>query len=455
MIAALESSWIWSTDGWVLLVGVLSACSCALLGNYLVLRKMSLMGDAISHAVLPGLAIAFLITHSRASLPMLIGAIAVGLLTALLTQMVTRYGKVEEGASMGVIFTVLFAIGLILIEKGARHVDLDAGCVLYGNMDFIGLEVLDGSIPTTAITLSIVLAANLLFVGLFYKELKISAFDPALATTLGINANVMHYALMAMVAVTTVANFEAVGSVLVIAMLIVPPVTAHLLTDRLGVMIPLSLLLAAVSAAAARVLVVYAPQLTGLDVTPNTAAMMATLSGALLLVALIGSPRLGLLSRWRNRAALSLQIAREDMLGLLYRAQEEHPRQPEISRTRLLTLLGGGWRSRLALAKLRREGAIDVARTDGGATDAVRLTPIGQSRAAGLIRSHRLWESYLDRHFDLPLDHLHMPAERVEHYISPQMRSQLETDLEDLQRDPHGKRIPEPKTGGESAKPDA
>lgn len=445
MIATVESTWLWQTDGWVVLVGVLSACSCALVGNFLVLRKMSLMGDAISHAVLPGLAIAFLITHSRASAPMLIGAIAVGLLTALLTQVVTRYGRVEEGASMGVIFTILFAFGLILIEQSARHVDLDAGCVLYGNMDTIGLEVLDGSVPTSAITLSIVLAANLLFVGLFYKELKIAAFDPALATTLGINANVMHYALMAMVAVTAVANFEAVGSVLVIAMLIVPPVTAHLLTDRLAVMVPLSVLLAAAAAVASRVLVVYAPSLTGLDVTPNTAAMMASLSGALLLVAVIASPQVGLVSRWRQQALLALQIAQEDMLGLLYRAQEG-PEAAAMSRETLLAATGRGWRPRLALARLRRQGAIEFVGREGGPATHLRLTPRGVAAAAVLVRSHRLWESYLDRHFDLPLDHLHMPAERVEHFISPELSSRLETHLSDAQHDPHGRAIPRPLT---------
>ena len=229
-------------------MGVLSACSCTLLGNYLVLRRMSLMGDAISHAVLPGLAIAFLISHSREPLPMFVGAVVVGALTALLTQAISRYGNVEEGAAMGVVFSILFAIGLILIRQAADHVDLDPSCVLMGNIESIGLDAMVERVPSAAVNLMIVMALNLLFVGLFYKELKICAFDPTLATTLGINSNVMHFALMIMVAITTVANFEIVGSILVIAMLIVPAATAYLLTDRLGVMILLGSLIAIAAA---------------------------------------------------------------------------------------------------------------------------------------------------------------------------------------------------------------
>ena len=135
MVSTLATfSWNWHLDGWIVVAGMLCAMSCALLGNFLVLRRMSMMGDAISHAVLPGLAVAFLITGTRDSLPMFIGAAVVGVLTAVFTQWVNRFGKVEESASMGVVFTALFAIGLILIVRAADSVDLDPGCVLYGTI---------------------------------------------------------------------------------------------------------------------------------------------------------------------------------------------------------------------------------------------------------------------------------------------------------------------------------
>src|SRR5918993_137236 len=167
-------------DTWIVTIGILCAASCALLGNFLVLRRMSMMGDAISHAVLPGLAAAFMITGSRDSVPMFIGAAVVGVLTAVLTQWVARFGKVEESASMGVVFTALFAIGLIMIVRAADKVDLDPGCVLYGATETIAADALGGRVPGAVWKLAAVFGIDLLFIVLFFKELRISSFDPEL-----------------------------------------------------------------------------------------------------------------------------------------------------------------------------------------------------------------------------------------------------------------------------------
>lgn len=439
------NQWNWTLDGWVLVVGVLSACSCTLLGNYLVLRRMSLMGDAISHAVLPGLAIAFLISHSREPLPMFFGAVIAGGFTALLTQAITRYGNVEEGAAMGVVFSILFAIGLILIRQAADHVDLDPSCVLMGNIESVGLDALVERVPSAAVNLMVVMGLNLLFVGLFYKELKICAFDPTLATTLGINANLMHFALMIMVAITTVANFETVGSILVIAMLIVPAAAAHLLTDRLGVMILLSLIIATACAVLGRVLVVLGPGWFGIEASTNTAALMAVIAGMFLALAVFFSPRDGIVSRIYRRTSLSLQIVREDILGFLYRWHElDASVVRAVRRQDVLLALGDSLITRLALRSLVRRSRVHVtAAPDGG--DHLTLSRQGMTEASLLVRSHRLWEAYLAKHFDLPLDHLHMPAERVEHYIDSDMRERLDADLTKQGRDPHGRDIPKEK----------
>ena len=317
----LASSWrlipdlSWQLDGWIIVAGVLCAMACALLGNFLVLRRMSMMGDAISHAVLPGLAVAFLVTGSRDSLPMFIGAAIVGVLTALFTQWVNRFGKVEESASMGVVFTALFAIGLILIVRAADHVDLDPDCVLYGAIEMVPLDlrpVFGLAVPRAVVTLAIVFALDLLFVVLFYKELKISSFDPELATTLGINGTLMHYLLMTFTAITTVAAFESVGSILVVAMLIVPPAAAYLLTDRLWPMILISLVLGALSAGLGHIAALTVPTWFGYPDT-STAGMMAVVAGALFILALLLSPKHGVISRIGRRAQLSRQLAREGM----------------------------------------------------------------------------------------------------------------------------------------------
>jgi len=289
-------------DTWIVIVGALAAVACALLGNFLVLRKMSMMGDAISHAVLPGLAIAFLITGARASFTMFIGAAVVGVLTAVFTQWVSRFGKVDEGASMGIVFTTLFAAGLLLIVQAADSVDLDPGCVLYGAIELTPLDVvwrgelfgMDLAVPRAAMVLVCVLLINLACVMAFFKELRIVCFDSALATTMGINANLIHYLLMTLVAVTTVAAFEAVGSIIVIAMLIVPPAAAHLLTDRLDVMVILSALFAVVTAVLGHVSALTVPVWFGFTDT-STSGMMAVMAGLLFVVVAFCAPRYGIL----------------------------------------------------------------------------------------------------------------------------------------------------------------
>ncbi|HWQ92336.1 MAG TPA: metal ABC transporter permease [Clostridia bacterium] len=301
------AQWDWSLDGWIILAGVLCAAASALLGSFLVLRKMSMMGDAISHAVLPGLAVAFLITGSRASLPMFLGAAAAGILTALLTEWVRGVGKVDEGASMGVVFTALFAFGLLLVVQAADHVDLDPGCVLYGAIELTPLDtatIWGYEIPRVILTLGAVFLLNLTCVLALYKEFKISSFDPSLATTLGINAQVMHYVLMTLVAITAVASFESVGNILVVAMMIVPAATAYLLTDRLSVMIALAVLFGAVSAVVGHLAAIAVPAAFGYEST-NTAGMMALISGLLLGLACVLGPRYGLLGRWIARFSLS------------------------------------------------------------------------------------------------------------------------------------------------------
>ncbi len=288
-----------SFDTWTAVIGALCAVSCALPGCFLLLRGMSMMGDAISHAVLPGLALAFLVTHSRTSVVMFVGAALVGLMTAVFTQWLSRFGKVDRVAAMGIVFTTLFAIGLILIRQSAHFVDLDPGCVLYGSLEVSVLDsVVAGGLelPRAVLTIGAVMIVNFLFIAFLFKELRICSFDPELATTLGINANVVHYLLMVVVAVTVVAAFEAVGSIIVISMLIVPPATAFLLTNSLPVMLVLSAALGVAAAFLGHLGALTVPVL--LDVRGTvTSGMMAAASGMLFVVAWLFSPREGLLVR--------------------------------------------------------------------------------------------------------------------------------------------------------------
>ncbi len=425
-------------DTWTVIVGVMCAVSCALLGVFLVLRKMSMMGDAISHAVLPGLALAFLLQGSRDSSVMLQGAAVVGLLTAVCTQWIHSAARVDQNAAMGVVFTVLFAIGLILIRL-VDQIDLDPDCVLYGAIEVVALdmtEFLGLRVPSAALPLGAVLLLCIAFVTLFFKELKITTFDPALATTLGIHAPLMHYALMVMVALTAVAAFESVGSILVIAMLIVPAATAQLLTDRLGAMLLVSSLAAAASAVLGHLAAVSTPHWFGFEHSTSTAGMIGVVSGVLFLLAMLLAPRHGLLSGALRRARLSLRIAREDLLGALYRIDESGGATGGVP-PRLAGVAGiSRWTTGLARRALLQRGLIEL--IDGRP----RLTAAGRAQAAQLVRSHRLWEAYFDQHVELPRDHLHRAAGELEHITDRKLQAHLAESLDDPRRDPHGSRIP-------------
>lgn len=426
----------------VLGAGLLASVACALVGCFLVLRRMSLMGDAISHAVVPGIVAAFLVSGSLRAMPIFIGAVVVGVVTASLTELVHRVGRVEPGASMGVVFTVLFALGVIMLEQfGGRTVHLDADCVLYGAMEGViwpsAPTTLDAALtlepwrefPRQVATLGGVVVLNALIVTALFKELRITSFDPALAATQGINPNVMHYLLMTMVAITTVAAFEAVGSILVVAMLIVPPLAAHLLTDRLGPMILISVVAAIVASVAGYTV--------SAQLSVNAAGMIGLALGALLIVVGLLAPRHGWLARFTRWAALAVSITREDMLGLLYRLRELAPDgSRRLTRDELREAVGGGGAARAALWSLlrRREAEIDAG--------VVCLTDRGANVAAGVVRSHRLWESYLVKHLGLRADHVHDTAMRLEHVTDPALQERLYDRVDHAETDPHGKAIP-------------
>jgi manganese/zinc/iron transport system permease protein len=233
---------------------------------------------------------------------------------------------------------------------------------------------------------------------------------------------------MMLVAVTAVASFEAVGSILVVAMLIVPAATAHLLCDRLGLMVFLS----AVVGVAAAVLGYVA----GNWFDTNYAGMMTVAVGMLYGLAVLFSPRYGLINSLVRNVRMSLKVIRDDLLAMLYRV-EELAREKPLSPAKARRAVGGGWLARWGLAGLVRNGQI------ASADDRLQLTDVGREVARSLVRSHRLWVTYLVEHLGMPLDHVHEPAHRVEHFIDEQLRRELEAKVDPAGGDPHGREIPE------------
>ena len=431
-------NWNWSLDGWIVVAGVLSAVAAALLGNFLVLRRMSMLGDAITHAILPGLAAAFFLSQSRSSVPMFVGAAVAGVLTAVLTEWIRGFGKVDEGASMGVVFTTVFALGLIMIVQAADRVHLDPDCVLYGAIELTPLDTWTlgpYQVPRVVIVLSVVLAVNACFLLAFYKELKISSFDPALATAVGISARVMHYVLMMLVAVTAVASFESVGNILVVAMFVVPPAAAYLITDRLPVMIGWSVVLAASSAVLGHVGALVVPAWFGFHST-TTSGMMAVAAGMLFAMAALFAPRYGVLAKFLRHRLLRSRILAEDVIAFLYRLEEKAEPLSGNRRTLQQFLMASPAAITCVLAVLRWQGAIRHAATG------YQLTDRGRREAQAIIRSHRLWEHYLVSEAGLPADRIHDKAERLEHFTDDELRQRLDRETATPTVDPHGRPIP-------------
>ena len=234
---------------YIVLTASLFSISCGLLGCFLILRKMAMVGDAISHAVLPGIVIAFLISGSRNSIEMIFGAALFGILTTFLIEFFHKRAKLQADAAIGVTFTWLFALGVILISLFAGQVDLDQECVLYGEIAYVPIDLLltsQGQIiaPKGLIVAIITVLFNVAFIVMGYRYLHLTTFDPDFAATIGISVSLWHYLLMGAVSMTTVAAFDSVGAILVVALFVVPPATAYLLTQQLKFMMLWTVLLA-------------------------------------------------------------------------------------------------------------------------------------------------------------------------------------------------------------------
>lgn len=308
------------------LIAVVVAVACALPGVFLVLRRMALMSDAISHSILPGIVLAFFVTHDLTSPLLIVAAAATGVLTVVLVELLNGTRLVREDAAIGLVFPALFSVGVILISRFAGDVHLDTDAVLLGELVFAPFErlVVAGHDvgPRILFVMLAILAANAAFLTAFHKELKLTTFDAALSAALGFSPALVHYLFMSLVSVTAVGAFDAVGSVLVVAMMIGPPAAAYLLTDRLGVMILLSAALAAVSALAGYWLSYLADA--------SIAGSMAVMVGAVFLLVWLAAPERGVVAVARRRARQRWEFA-ELMLAIHLWNHEHAPGAAEES----------------------------------------------------------------------------------------------------------------------------
>lgn len=286
-----------------ILIGILAAIACALPGNFLVLRKQALIGDAISHVVLPGIVLAFLVTQALDAWAMLLGAGAAALFAVVMIDVIKRVSRIEVGAIMGVVFTTLFALGVLLLEQSsATSVHLDVEHALMGNLEsLIWLEargwasLLDpvalAGLPPELPRLTLTLALIIVLLILFWRPLTLSTFDEGYAESLGLPVRATSLGLVMVAALAAVTAFDAVGSIIVIAMFICPAAAARLMTDRLRSQIWWSVGFATLSASLGYVLAGYGPLWIGLENSVSAAGMIAVVSGLILALTAVFGPK--------------------------------------------------------------------------------------------------------------------------------------------------------------------
>ena len=411
---------------WAIATAAMVAAGCALVGTLLVVRRMSLLGDAISHALLPGIVVAVLAGGRPGGLLVLVGAVVAALLTVWLTQMLRTEGGLAEDAGAGVAFTTLFALGVVMVTAVASRVDLDPDCVLHGVLELVPFDtvpVLGVEVPRAFLTATAVFVLLAVAAIATWKMQVFTAFDAEAARAAGVPVAAVTTGLLIATSLATVAGFEAVGAILVVAMLVVPAATAELLSRRLHRIAVLAILLG-VAAAGIGYLVAW-------WCNTSAAGMIAVVLGGEYLLGVCFAPVDGLLSRACHRGWFQWRVACEDRLAACWRHEEmvfQGKVVPALHRPTLGEHLADGW-----LAFTGR-----LARGPRGWT----LTGRGREQAETVVRSHRLWETWLGRHAELPLDHLHPPAEWIEHHLGADVRRRIEAEVGTRASDPHGRSIP-------------
>jgi manganese/zinc/iron transport system permease protein len=361
-----------SADLEILAIAIVTAVAAALPGVFLVLRRMALVSDAISHAILPGIVVAFLLTHDLNSPLLVIAAAATGVLTVALIEAVNRSRLVPEDAAIGLVFPALFAIGVILVSRLAGDVHLDTDSVLLGELAFAPFDrfVFGGADlgPKALWTMGAILLLNLLVIGFAFKELKLATVDAGLAAALGFSPVLIHYGLMTIVSITAVGAFNAVGSILVVALMIAPPATAYLLVESFRPMLWLSAGVAAAGAALGYGLAwVFDLSIAG---------SMATVCGVLFSAAFLFAPRRGLVAQVRRRTTQRLDFGvRMLLVHLLH-----HEHSPDaLEECRVATLHRHlQWTEGLTRQTVREASARELAERSG---ELLVLTETGRDLA--------------------------------------------------------------------------
>ncbi|MEM6803919.1 MAG: iron chelate uptake ABC transporter family permease subunit [Bacteroidota bacterium] len=393
---------------------------CGILGCFIVLRNMSLIGDALSHAILPGVVVGYLIA-GYSVLGFFTGSVVAGLAAAIGITWIQRNVKTQEDAAIGIVFTSMFAIGVMGISwlTHQEGVHLDLKDFLFGNV----LGISNQDLAMTAM----ILVFTLICVIAFYRYFFITTFESVIAQTLGISVSTMHYFLMLLLSFAVVASLQSVGVILVVAMLITPASTAYLLTHRLDRMIVIAAIVGLASAILGLMLAIL------FETTPGPA--MTVTATLFYLLAVFFSPKKGLLSLYIKRRKMRRKVLKEDVLKQALKLQEETEANPERIAADLELSLP---QVQTLLKRLERQGYLSMNGSE------IELSKSGIKRAYELIRAHRLWETYQVEMMGLSPDQIHLEAEKYEHILTETLVEALAKKLGYPEKDPHGSPIPNP-----------
>ncbi|MCW5552493.1 MAG: metal ABC transporter permease [Verrucomicrobiae bacterium] len=416
------------TVRYAVLGSVLLGITCGLLGSFIVVRKMALVGDALSHAVLPGVALGFLWHTSKDPLAIFIGATVAGLLGTVVVGLVQQTTRLKEDTALGMVLATFFAVGVCLMTMIQRLPTGNKSGLekfLFGQAAAIG--------PDDLQLMAVVTGLTLLAVFVLYKEFLVTSFDEGFARASGFPARVIHYTLMLLLAGAVVIALQAVGVVLVSAMLITPAAAAYLLTDRMNRMLWLSAGFGMLAGVAGAFFSFLGPSLP-------TGPFMVLGATAVFGGAFFFGPRHGLVTRWWRQRSRAQRVQRENTLKSVYHVLEGRQFQGEgvslreLAERRRETVEEARQQAaelcRHALATLHEEGNL------------IFLTPAGWQLACAIVRNHRLWELYLTNAAQIAADHVHEDAERIEHVLGEEVVRELERRLDYATQDPHGRPIP-------------
>ena len=416
-----EPSIIYVTVGAILLTA-----SSAVVGTFTFLKKKALVGDAVAHAVLPGVCLAFLLSGNKNPFLLIIGAFFTGWLSLVIIDNITGKSKIKEDSAIALVLSVFYGVGIVIltyIQHTGNAAQSGLSSFLFGNAAaLVGDDLL---------VFSIIAGVLIITVSLFFKELKLIAFDANYAQALGVPVKKIDLLLTSLTVLAVVTGIQAVGVVLMAAMLITPAAAARFWTNNVFKMTLIAAAMGAFSGLAGAFVSYTAPSMP-------TGPWIVMIISAVALISFFIAPRKGIISRSVQQRRLQQLIMDENLLKELYHLGEK---DNDLYKQRtVLEIIEERYfpekALKSALSRLRRQGFLERKDMQWGYTEAGRL------KGQRVVKLHRLWELYLSKYMKIAPDHVHEDAETIEHIITPELERQLEHLLEYPETDPHEEKIP-------------